>query len=277
MNSLSNAHHFRKTVAGICMVGAPLALSLAMVFESKIGISENAYVIGKVGDPDTGQIEQVLLVAGLVLMVPAVLGLMHMLREREVDIGHVGGAVALLGLLVLPWAFMAGVVILAFGLYRAKAVQSTWALCIAAGAILLAVGGWHRERDPRDRRCRRIAGRLRLDRPDGPVRDRRGVGAHARGRGLPGAARDVVPLVARRPWVRVGGWPIPSPLTTGTCLPRTTRGCSAATWNRRRLSSANCWRAWESHRPIGPTPWRWTSVAALARKRWHSRTWVTRT
>jgi hypothetical protein len=141
MNSLSNAHHFRKTVAGICMVGAPLALLLAMVFESKIGISENAYVIGKVGDPDTGQIEQVLLVAGLVLMVPAVLGLMHMLREREVDIGHVGGAVALLGLLVLPWAFMAGVVILAFGLYRARAVQSTWALCIAAGAILLAVGG----------------------------------------------------------------------------------------------------------------------------------------
>ena len=55
------AHHFRKTVAGICMVGAPLALLLAMVFESKIGISENAYVIGKVGDPDTGQIEQVLL------------------------------------------------------------------------------------------------------------------------------------------------------------------------------------------------------------------------
>ena len=141
MNSLSNAHHFRKTVAGICMVGGPLALLLAMVFESKIGISENAYVIGKVGNPDTGQIEQMLLVAGLVLMVPAVLGLMHMLREREVDMGHLGGAVALLGLLVLPWAFMAGVVILAFGLYRAKAVQSTWALCMAAGAVLLAVGG----------------------------------------------------------------------------------------------------------------------------------------
>ena len=90
MESLSNAHHFRKMVAGICMVAGPLALLLAMVFESKIGISENAYVIGKVGDPDTGQIEQMLLVAGLVLMVPAVLGLMHMLREREVDFGHVG-------------------------------------------------------------------------------------------------------------------------------------------------------------------------------------------
>ena len=140
MHSLSIAHHFRKLVAGLCMVFGPLALLLAMVFESKIGISENAYVIGKVGDPDTGQIEQVLLVAGLVLMVPAVLGLMHMLREREVDFGHLGGMVALIGLLVLPWAFMAGLVILAFGLYRAHAVQWTWALCIAAGAILLGIG-----------------------------------------------------------------------------------------------------------------------------------------
>ena len=134
MESLSNAHHFRKTVAGICMVAAPLALLLAMVFESKIGISENAYVIGKVGDPDTGQIEQVLLVAGLVLMVPAVLGLMHMLREREVDIGHIGGAVALLGLLVLPWAFMAGLVILAFGALPGAAPSSPPGRCASRPA-----------------------------------------------------------------------------------------------------------------------------------------------
>jgi len=42
---------------------------------------------------------------------------------------------------VLPWAFMAGVVILALGLYRARAIQAPWALCLAAGAVLLAIGG----------------------------------------------------------------------------------------------------------------------------------------
>jgi hypothetical protein len=140
MTGLSNAHHFRKLVAGACMVLGPLALLLAMVFESKIGVSEDAYVIGRVGDPDTGQIEQVLLVAGLVLMVPAVLGLMHMLRERGVEFGHLGGAVALLGLLVLPWALMAGLVVLAFGLISAKAVRPAWALCLAGGAVLLGLG-----------------------------------------------------------------------------------------------------------------------------------------
>src|SRR5918998_6543527 len=102
MNGLSNAHHLRKTVAGICMVGAPLLLLFSLIVESRIGASENSFVIGRVGDPDTGSLEQMLLVIGLVLMVPAVLALMHMLREREGAIGHLGGAVALIGLLVIP-------------------------------------------------------------------------------------------------------------------------------------------------------------------------------
>ena len=140
MNGLSNAHHFRKTVAGICMVGAPLLLLLSMIVESRTGTSEDSFVIGRVGDPDTGSLEQMLLVAGLVLMVPAVLGLMHMLHERESAIGHLGGAVALIGLLVMPFAWMAGMILLAGGLYRARAVQAAMALSTAAGAALLAAG-----------------------------------------------------------------------------------------------------------------------------------------
>jgi len=141
MNGLSDTHHFRKIVAGICMVGAPLLLLLSMIVESRIGTSEDSFVIGRVGDPDTGSLEQMLLVGGLVLMVPAVLGLMHMLRERESALGHAGGAVALFGLLVMPFAWMAGMVLLAGGLYRARAVQAAMALSIAAGAALLAAGG----------------------------------------------------------------------------------------------------------------------------------------
>ncbi len=141
MNGLSNAHHLRKTVAGICMVGAPLLLLLSMIVESTIGTTEDSFVIGRVGHPDTGSLEQMLLVGGLVLMVPAVLGLMHMLRERESAIGHAGGAVALFGLLVMPFAWMAGMVLLAGGLYRARAVQAAMALSTAVGAALLAAGG----------------------------------------------------------------------------------------------------------------------------------------
>ncbi|MCK9247540.1 MAG: hypothetical protein M0P31_00960 [Solirubrobacteraceae bacterium] len=139
MNGLSNAHHFRRLVAAWCMIAAPVALLVAMIARSAIGTSERAYVIGKVGSPDTGSFWQMALVVALVLMVPVVLGLMHMLREREVLTGHVGGAIAMLGLLVLPWALMVGIVVLAYGLYRARAVQSTVALMLAVGAAVLAL------------------------------------------------------------------------------------------------------------------------------------------
>ena len=44
-------------------------------------------------------VAHLLALISIALMVPAVLGLMHMLREREVAFGHVGGGLAMLGLL----------------------------------------------------------------------------------------------------------------------------------------------------------------------------------
>src|SRR4051794_41341135 len=89
--SLSDAHHFRKMVAGFCMMVAPLLLLLSMIVEPKIGTSEYSFVIGRVGNPDTGSLEQMLLVAGLLLMVPAQLRLMHQLRQHAGMFRHDGG------------------------------------------------------------------------------------------------------------------------------------------------------------------------------------------
>ena len=96
MNGLSNTHHLRKMVAGICMVGAPLLLLLALIVESAIGTSEDSYVIGRVGDPDTGSLEQMLLVGGLVLMVPAVLAAAAGFESEA--LGILGSAAMLVGL-----------------------------------------------------------------------------------------------------------------------------------------------------------------------------------
>src|SRR3954468_15362118 len=76
---ISDAHHFRKMVAGFCMVFAPLCM-----------------LVGFVVDPDASY---AFLFVGAILMVPAALGLMHMLREREVAMGHVGGGLSLIGLM----------------------------------------------------------------------------------------------------------------------------------------------------------------------------------
>lgn len=150
MFGLSDAHHFRKMVAGFCMVFAPLCM-----------------LVGFLVDPDA---EYAFLFAGAVLMLPAALGLMHMLREREVAFGHVGGGLSLIGLMgvaslvgmdtgastdlvdrvnhlsgVATWMFVAamglgpGIAILGMGVFRAHAAASWAAACLMIGGIALDV------------------------------------------------------------------------------------------------------------------------------------------
>jgi hypothetical protein len=160
MFGMSDAHHFRKMVAGFCMMVAPVFV-----------------LVGLVLDPDTSY---VFLFLGAVFSVPAVLGLMHMLREREVEWGHAGGTLALFGLMAMTaligmdlatWQaagsavtdtativhrvdhmdglatvlfvcslmFGAGYLALGMGLYRAHAIAAWSAICLMVGAIAFDV------------------------------------------------------------------------------------------------------------------------------------------
>jgi hypothetical protein len=150
MSGISDAHHFRKMVAGFCMVFAPLCM-----------------LAGFIADPDASY---AFLFTGAVLMVPAALGLMHMLREREVAFGHVGGGLSLIGLMgtagligmdvggttdlvdrvdhltgVGNWMFVAtmgfglGMAILGVGTFRAHAVMAWAAACLMIGGIAFDV------------------------------------------------------------------------------------------------------------------------------------------
>jgi hypothetical protein len=151
MFGITDAHHFRKMVAGFCMVFAPICL-----------------LIGFIADPDASY---AFLFVGAILMVPAALGLMHMLREREVAFGHVGGGLSLIGLMgtaglvgmdvggttdlvdrvdhlagVGNWMFVAtmgfglGMAMLGMGVFRAHAVQSGAAACLMIGGLAFDVG-----------------------------------------------------------------------------------------------------------------------------------------
>ena len=175
---LSDAHHFRKLVAGACMVVAPLVLLVAMIIHPASDMNEATQVATIQDNLDAWYVAHLLALISIAVMVPAVLGLMHMLREREVAFGHVGGGLALLGLLaftgivamelvmwqmaaggstaeavallqrlnntagivipfvIVSFGFTLGLLCLAAGLYRARAVQSWMAISTAAGAIL---------------------------------------------------------------------------------------------------------------------------------------------
>jgi len=182
MTGLSDAHHFRKMVAGLCMVLAPLLLLAGLVIRPETGTEASSVIAAAADNPDAWYIANLLILVSLVLAVPAVLGLMHMLREREVALGHLGGGLGLVGILafvglvsldgfagwqagvgdrsemvalfdrlydtagvvipfyVMSFAFALGMLCLAYGLYKARAVQSWMALFLAISAVLTAIG-----------------------------------------------------------------------------------------------------------------------------------------
>src|SRR5207247_5703359 len=95
--NLSDAHHFRKTVAGACMILAPVCLLAASIVVPSSDNNAGAILRATAAHQDRFYISTVLVIVGLVLLLPAVLGLMHMLRERQLAWGHIGGGLALLG------------------------------------------------------------------------------------------------------------------------------------------------------------------------------------
>jgi hypothetical protein len=114
---LSDAHHSRKMVAGACMVVAPLVLLAATVIHPASDMDEATQVATIADNLDAWYVAHLLALISIAVMVPAVLGLMHMLREREVAFGHVGGGLAMLGLLafagivgmeLVMWQMVAG-------------------------------------------------------------------------------------------------------------------------------------------------------------------------
>jgi hypothetical protein len=81
------------------MVVAPLVLLAAAVIHPASDMNEAAQVATIADNLDAWYVAHLLALVSIVLMVPALLGLMHMLRERQVALGHVGGGLAMLGLL----------------------------------------------------------------------------------------------------------------------------------------------------------------------------------
>ena len=117
---LSDAHHSRKVLAGACMVVAPLVLLAAMVVHPASDMNEATQVATIQDNLDAWYVAHLLALVSIAVMVPAVLGLTHMLREREVAFGHVGGGLAMLGLLAF-----AGIVGMELAMWQMAAGGST--------------------------------------------------------------------------------------------------------------------------------------------------------
>ncbi len=104
---MATAHRTRRWIAGAGMILAPLLLLVSAIVQPTLKSGELNQLVVIAGNLDSWYASQAIALAALAVAVPAILGLMHMLRERQWHIGTVGGALALLGVV-----FSAGTVAL---------------------------------------------------------------------------------------------------------------------------------------------------------------------
>jgi hypothetical protein len=101
----SDSQHLRKTVAGICMVVAPLLLVVAFVASPRLETEAAAQLRVAAEHVDRFYLVNLIAMIGVALLIPAVLGLMHMVRERRPAHGAIGGGLSVLGLLATMVSF----------------------------------------------------------------------------------------------------------------------------------------------------------------------------
>src|SRR4051794_39746554 len=89
----SDSQHLRKMVAGTCMLLAPFVMLIAAVVSPELETKAGAQLATAAGHLDRFYVSNLLGMVALILLVPAVLGLMHMVRERRGAGGAGGGGV----------------------------------------------------------------------------------------------------------------------------------------------------------------------------------------
>jgi hypothetical protein len=93
----SDSQHLRKTVAGACMILAPLLFLVAFVVSPELDTSAGKQLSVAADNVDRFYVANLVATIGLMLVVPAVLGVMHMVRERRPLHSGLGGTLALIG------------------------------------------------------------------------------------------------------------------------------------------------------------------------------------
>jgi hypothetical protein len=184
MRTLSDLRRFRRLGAGLCMIAAPLALLVGALLHPTGYGSANEHMAAIAEDPGRNYASHTVILAGLVLFLGAVLGLVHLLAERAPAAANVGGVLAVVGLfgataiiavdgvafsqmgrpeanaeemaalldrtmesagaraiaVVGAVSFLLGMLVLAYGLWRTRAVPLWIALGVAAAAIVFFLG-----------------------------------------------------------------------------------------------------------------------------------------
>ncbi|MEU6425925.1 hypothetical protein ABZ860_08475 [Microbispora sp. NPDC046973] len=96
MPVLSNPRTFRRWAAGLCLLAAPLVYVAGVLADP--ALREGGDAVGAYGrHPGQVALSASLLHWSWVLLVPGIVGMVHLIRHRGVVFGHLAGGLALLG------------------------------------------------------------------------------------------------------------------------------------------------------------------------------------
>jgi Domain of unknown function (DUF4386) len=99
---LANPAAFRRTAAGLALIVAPVLFIIADAI-SPAWSDDTAEYLAEVADASGAYgVHGLLYVIAFTLMVPGVIGIVHLIRRRGVTLAHLGGALAVLGLGAFP-------------------------------------------------------------------------------------------------------------------------------------------------------------------------------
>ncbi len=94
---MTNADDSRRTLAGLCLILAPLVLALAQLIHP--GQGEDGFVQTMADNPGGVEAASLLVILSSVLFVPALVGLLRLMRDRGSVLGHLGIGLALIGVI----------------------------------------------------------------------------------------------------------------------------------------------------------------------------------
>ncbi len=97
MLNIKNASGFRRGVAGLSLILGPILVLLGSLTQTGTDAEGAAYLDALAESPGATQVSTLLSYFGFVLLVPGIVGAVHVVRQRGVVLAHVAGAIALLG------------------------------------------------------------------------------------------------------------------------------------------------------------------------------------
>ncbi len=160
MLKIWDAANFRRTLTALCLIGAPLLFAAAeLLSPPQVDNNPNVMLANLAQYHDRQYISTLLGIGAAILFIPLVFGLIHMLSERGVVFGHLGGGLILLGnmtstvlsgLNLALWAMSAPGVdrtamaapLAQLGQNPALALLITGHDIFALGILLLGIGIW---------------------------------------------------------------------------------------------------------------------------------------